>query len=64
MNTRLSILTAAVLFLSTAAITFISCYKDDDPTPDPVMVATSIELVSGGSQTTLQRRSRQKIKLK
>ena len=51
MNKRLSILTAAVLFLSTAAITFISCDKDDDPTPDPVMVATSIELVSGGSQT-------------
>lgn len=51
MNKRLSILTAAVLFLSTAAITFISCDKDDDPTPDPVMVATSIELVSGVSQT-------------
>lgn len=51
MNKRLSILSAAVLFLSTAAITFISCDKDDDPTPDPVMEATSIELVSGGSQT-------------
>ncbi len=43
------------MFLSTAAITFISCDKDDDPTPDPVMVATSIELVSGGSQTAFTR---------
>ncbi len=53
MNKRLSILTAAVLFLSTAAITFISCDKDDDPTPtpEPEMVATSIELVSGEDQT-------------
>jgi hypothetical protein len=53
MNKRLSILTTAALFLSTAAVIFISCGKDDDPTPDPVMVATSIELVSGGSQTDI-----------
>jgi hypothetical protein len=53
MNKRLSILTAAVLFLSTAALTFISCDKGDDPTPtpEPEMVATSIDLVSGNSQT-------------
>jgi len=51
MNKKLSILTTAALFISTAAVIFISCSKDDDPTPDPVMVATSIELFSGGSQT-------------
>jgi uncharacterized protein (TIGR02145 family) len=51
MNKRLSILTTAALFLSTALVIFISCSKDDDATPDPVMVATSIELVSGNEQT-------------
>ncbi len=51
MNKKFRILTAAVLFLLTAAITFNSCDKGDDPIPDPVMVATSIELVSGDSQT-------------
>jgi hypothetical protein len=48
MNKRRNILTIAALLLTTAAITFISCDKDD---PDPVMVATSIELVSGDGQT-------------
>jgi len=51
MNKRLNILTTAALFLSTAAVVFISCNKDDDP--DPVMVANNIELVSGGSQTAI-----------
>jgi Protein of unknown function (DUF1566) len=50
MNKRLRIFTTAALLLCTATITFISCDKDD-PTPEPEMVATSIELVSGGSQT-------------
>jgi hypothetical protein len=53
MNKRLSILGSLVFFLSAVAITFVSCDKDDDstPTPDAVMEATSIELVSGGNQT-------------
>jgi len=51
MNKRFRILTTAAFLLCTAAVTFISCDKDDDPTPEPEMVATSIELVSGDSQT-------------
>jgi Protein of unknown function (DUF1566)/Bacterial Ig-like domain (group 1) len=50
MNKRLRILTTAVLFASSLTVLISSCGKDD-PTPDPVMVATSIELVSGGTQT-------------
>jgi uncharacterized protein DUF1566 len=55
MNKRLSILTVAALFLSTAALTFISCDKDDDTIPeiDPSTITTIIELVSGGNQTDI-----------
>ena len=51
MTRRFIILAAAILFASSLTVLISSCGKDDDPTPDPVMVATSIELVSGGSQT-------------
>jgi len=51
MTRRFSILAAAILLASSLTVLISSCGKDDDPTPDPVMVATSIELVSGGSQT-------------
>ena len=52
MTKKLSIFATAAILLCAASFTFISCDpKDDDPKPDPVMVATSMELVSGGSQT-------------
>jgi len=51
MNKRFSILAVTALLISSLSI-LISC-GDDDPKPDPVMVATSIELVSGGSQTAM-----------
>ncbi len=49
MNRNFSILIIAVLLVSGLAIFFSSCNKDD---PDPI-VATSIELVSGGGQTAI-----------
>ncbi len=51
MKKNFNILTTAAFLLCTAAVSFISCDKTDDPTPEPEMVATSIELVSGDSQT-------------
>lgn len=50
MNRKLSILSAAILFLMPATLTFTSCDNGDDPKPK---AATSIELVSGGSQSAL-----------
>jgi len=52
MNKRFSILAVTALLISSLSI-LISCGGDDDPKPDPVMVASSIELVSGGSQTAM-----------
>ena len=51
MNKRFSILAVTALLISSLSI-LISC-GDDDPKPDPVMVASRIELVSGGSQTAM-----------
>ena len=50
MNKKFSILVATALFISSLSF-LISCGGDDDPKPE--MKASSIELVSGGSQTAM-----------
>lgn len=55
MNKRLGILTTAVLLLLTAAITFISCDKDEDPIPEAEIdlstLKTILEVVGGEDQS-------------